>query len=267
MARIHPSAVIEGEVELADDVEVGPGCVIRGPVRIGAGTRLIGQCWIEGPTTLGAANVVYPNASIGFAPQSVSYDPKHPGKGVVIGDRNVLREGVTIHRAMTEAGPTTLGDDNFFMTCSHAGHDCRIGSRCIVATGAAFGGHAVVGDRVVVGGVTAIHQFVRLGEGAMLTGATGVSRDVPPWFMVTGLNIAGAVNVVGMRRAGFDSAQIDAVRWAHRVICRAGLTTARIVERLRERGDEPLIAGYLAFIGSGSRKLCMARGRASRGQA
>src|SRR5690606_32446956 len=162
MPNVHPTASIEGEVTLADDVIIGPQCIIDGtlgPVVLGTGTHLRGHVYINGPVTLGANNRLYPFVTIGFAPQSISYDHDQPGCGVVIGDRNTFRESVTIHRAMTDAGPTTIANDNYFMVNSHAGHDCNVGSNCLFANGALLAGHVTVEDRVVLGGNAGVHQF------------------------------------------------------------------------------------------------------------
>jgi UDP-N-acetylglucosamine acyltransferase len=265
MPEVHPTAILEGDVLLADDVRVGPHCVISGPVRIGPGCRLIGNVYVHGPVTMGAENLVYPFSCIGFAPQSVSYDDAVPGHGVVIGDRNRLREGVTIHRAMTDDGPTRIGDDNFFMATSHAGHDAQVGNECILANGAMLGGHTHLGDRVNIGGGTAVHQFVRIGRGAMLSGGVATSRDVPPWFMLTGISVCGSINLIGLRRNGVSREEIDDVRWVYRTLSREGLSLKSAVERLKERRDRPLVAEYVAFIETSDRGICTGRGQASRG--
>lgn len=267
MPNIHPSAILEGDVNLASDVVIGPNCVVRGPVEIGAGTRLIGGAWIVGPTRIGEQNVIYPNVCIGFAPQSVSYDHGEPGHGVVIGSRNRFREGASIHRAMTDDGPTTIGDENYFMAGSHAGHDCIVGSNCILANCALLAGHVTLGDRVNVGGGAAVHQFVRIGDGAMLSGLMGAGRDLPHWFMLTGTNIAGNVNLIGMKRNGFSRDEIEDVRWVHRILCRSGLPQKKAVERLAERGDHAIVQRYIEFAEASDRGLCMAVPKSMRGTA
>lgn len=268
MPQVHPSASLEGEVHLADDAVVGPQCIIDGtlgPVRIGPGTRLRGHVYINGPVTIGANNRIYPFVTIGFAPQSVSFDHDKPGHGVVIGDGNVLRESVTIHRAMTDAGPTSIANHNYFMVNSHAGHDCIVGSNCMFANGALLAGHVTVEDRVVLGGNAGVHQFCRVGHHAMLSGAAGASRDIPPCFTVTEVNLAASINLVGMRRAGYTREQIDTVKWVYRVLCREhhALTTA--VELLRERERDPVVKEYLDFIAASKRGVCTGRLSVGRG--
>jgi UDP-N-acetylglucosamine acyltransferase len=267
MPAIHPTAVLDGEVSLADDVVVGPGCVLTGPVTIGAGSRLIGSAYLTGPLTLGRDNVVYPFTCLGFAPQHVKFDPNEPGRGLEIGEGNSFREHVTIHRAFADDGPTRIGNRNYFMATSHAGHDCRVGDDCTFVNGALLAGHVTVQDRVTIGGGTMVHQFTHIGRGAMLSGAMAVGLDVPPWFMLTGINICGAVNLIGLRRSGMERKQIDLVRWVHRILCRSGLSVKKAVEKIRERAGDPLIDEYIAFIESSERGICHGVGKTIRGTA
>lgn len=265
MPTVHPTAILDGDVQLDDDVVVGPGCVLTGPARIGRGCRLIGNVWIQGPVEMGAENTAYPFVCLGFAPQHLRFDPSTPGRGLHIGDGNTFREHVTVHRAFTDEAPTTIGDRNYFMTSSHAGHDCRIGSDCVLVSGALLGGHVDLGDAVTVGGGAVIHQFVRIGRCAMLSGSMGLSLDVPPFFMLTGPNICGSVNLIGMRRRGLSREEIDDVRWAFRVIQRSGLSRPSALERLHERAERPLVAECLQFIESSQRGICPARAKPIRG--
>lgn len=264
MPRIHPSAVIVGDANLADDVEIGPNCVLFGPVTLGAGTILIANACLHGPLTMGERNIVYPAASIGFAPQDVGFDRDRPGVGCVIGSRNTFREGVTVHRGKTEL-PTRIGDDNYWMAFSHCGHDSIVGSNNIFANSTLIGGHVELADRVITGGNTSIHQFVRIGRGVFMSGNVATSLDVPPFVMVTGTNVGGSLNIIGMRRAGMSRAEIDAVRWAYRLVMRSGLTPRSAVERLRERAGEPVIDEYIRFIEGAKRPIIHGSGRAVRG--
>lgn len=264
MPEVHPSAIIEGDVRLADDVVVGPWCSVTGDVELGPGTTLVGHVWIHGPVRMGEANVVYPGACLGFSPQSVAHDHDHPGHGLVIGDRNRFREGFTAHRAMTDDGPTRLGSDGYYMAHSHVGHDSIVGDRVVLANSAAIGGHCQVGDRVFIGGGAGVHQFVRMGEGVMMAGNTGVTLDVPPWFTITDINYAPAVNLVGLRRSGMARSAIETAKWAHRTLAASGLARGTMIERLRARAgsDDELAARYLEFVESGTRGLVGARPRA-----
>jgi UDP-N-acetylglucosamine acyltransferase len=259
MPEIHPTAILDGEIELADDVRIGPYCVIRGPASIGKGTRLIGHAWLQGPISLGEHNTVYPNACLGFAPQSLGYDADLAGPGVRIGAHNTFREGATVHRASEAESPTEIGDHDYFMANTHAGHDARIGDHCVFANGVLIGGHARIEDTVFVGGNSAVHQFCQVGRGAMLSGGIGISRDLPPFFMLTGINVAGSINLVGLRRSGMPRDQIDDVRWVYRTLYRRGFSPATARRALEERAERPLVAEYIRFIDRSKRGICGAR--------
>jgi UDP-N-acetylglucosamine acyltransferase len=263
--EIHPTAILEGEVDLAEDVTIGPHCVITGPVSIGPGTRLVGHVYLQGPLRLGARNLVYPFTTLGFAPQHLEWDPERPGAGLEIGDDNRIRESVTISRAASEELPTRIGDGNYWMANTHAGHDCRIGSRCVIANGVLLAGSVTLGDGVVVGGNSAIHQHCRVGRGALISGTMGLNKDLAPFFTLTGGNIAGSINLVGMRRSGMPSAEIDDVKWVYKTLYRRGLAPKQAVSELETRADRPIVAEYLAFLHGSKRGLCPARGEARRG--
>jgi UDP-N-acetylglucosamine acyltransferase len=265
MPDIHPTAIVDREVELADDVEVGPHCVLRGRIQVGAGTRLLGNVYLTGPLSLGRNNVLYPFTALGFAPQDFKWDPKEPGAGLAIGEGNVFRESVTVHRATSHETPTRIGDRNYFMVNSHAGHDCQVGSRCVFANAVLLGGSVRVGDDVIVGGNAAIHQHCRIGRGALLSGATGLNKDLPPFFMLTGSNVAGSINVVGMRRQGLPSPWIDDVKWSYKTIYRKGLSFKQAVDQLHTRSDRPIVAELLAFLGSSERGIVPGKGDPRRG--
>jgi UDP-N-acetylglucosamine acyltransferase len=268
MASVHPTAILEGEVVLADDAAIGPHCVLDaslGPIRIGAGTTLKGHDYLHGPLTMGARNQLWPFVCLGFAPQSLRYDVNKPGHGLVIGEGNRFREHVTIHRAMTDEGPTRIGDRNFFMAGSHAGHDCQVASDCVFANVTLLAGHVHVEDRVITGGNATVHQFVRLGHGAFISGSTGAAHDVPPWFTQTGTNFIGSINIVGLRRSGAGSEAIEQVKWVFKTLYRRGLSPVRALETLRERAGEAMIDQYIRFIEVSKRGLTPGRVQRLRG--
>jgi UDP-N-acetylglucosamine acyltransferase len=270
-ASIHPTATLEGDVRLADDVSIGPQCVLIAPpgtsITIGSGTRLIGHVYLTGPLTIGEKNTIYPFGTLGMSPQDLKWDPNVPGAGLVIGSGNTFREAVTIHRATSHETPTRIGDNNYWMANSHAGHDCCIGNNCIFANTALLAGFVRVDDRVVFGGHTVAHQFCRIGRGAMLTGAAGIGMDLPPFFMLTGINIAGSINLIGLRRSGMASNDIDTVKWVYRTLYREGLPVKKAAEVLRERADHPLVREYIEFIAASKRGICPAEGNPLRGAA
>jgi len=209
-ALVHPSSVIGDEVQLAADVEVGPFCFLKGKIRLGTGTRLISHVAIFGDTEIGAGNVLHPNVVIGDEPQDIAYTGE-PRK-VRIGNRNVFREGTTIHRGSEHGDVTIIGDENFFMQNSHAAHDCRVGNSTIIAGGALLAGWVEVGDRALVSGNCVVHQYTRIGRLAMMRGLSRTSRDVPPFCIMDGTHTLRAINVVGLRRVGFKAAQVRALR-------------------------------------------------------
>jgi len=238
MAEIHPSAEISPETELAEDVIIGRRCVITGKVRIGRGTRLIGDVYIDGPAEIGEENLVYPFSCLGFAPQYRNLPLDNPSAGIKIGNRNILRESVTIHRATGEEHPTILGDDNYMMVFSHVGHDSIVGNNNTFANNAALGGHCIIEDLCTFGGQSALHQFCRMGHLAMLGGGAVCSSDIPPFTIVTDRSLAGGPNLVGARRAGFTRDQISDVRWAYRIMFHQHNSIPRIREMLTERADQ-----------------------------
>jgi UDP-N-acetylglucosamine acyltransferase len=270
-AAIHPSAIIEGDVQLAPDVAIGPNCVLSAPpgthISIGTGTRLIGHAYLHGPLTLGDGNLIYPFVTLGFSPQDLKWDPNVPGAGLAIGSGNTFREGVTIHRATSHETPTRIGDNNYWMSNSHAGHDCLIGSHCIFANGTLLAGFVRIDDRVITGGNSTIHQFCRVGRGAFLSGLMGISMDLAPYFMLTGPNLAGSINLVGLRRSGMPVHDIELVKWVYRTLYRSGLTPKKALDVLQERSDAPIVREYIEFIAGSKRGICPARGKAVRGTA
>jgi UDP-N-acetylglucosamine acyltransferase len=268
MSQVHSSSVLSGDVRLADDVSVGPFCMLDatlGPITLGRGCRLIGSVHLCGPLTLGERNTLYPNVALGFSPQDLKWDTHVAGAGLVIGSGNTFREGVTIHRATSHDAPTTVGNDNYWMANSHAGHDCRIGSGNIFANGTLLAGHVQIGDRVITGGNVTVHQHCRVGSGTMLSGTCGLSMDLPPRFMLTAGNLAGSLNLIGMRRGGMSGDQIDTVKWVHRTLYRTGRSPKAALELLRERESDTLVREYIDFIESSKRGICPARGKAIRG--
>jgi len=267
MPQIHPTAILEGDVRLADDVIVGPHCVLTGPITIGAGTKLRGHAYLNGPLTIGHRNTIYPFVTLGFAPQDLKWDASVPGAGVVIGDGNTFREAVTIHRATSHETPTTIGDNNYWMANSHAGHDDLVGNNCIFANGTLLAGFVRVDDKVITGGNSTVHQFCRVGRGAFLSGVVGMTLDLPPFFMLTGTNMAGSINLVGLRRGGASAEDINAVRWVYTTLYRRGMPPKKAIEVLRERIDRPIVREYVEFIEGSKRGIVLAKGKASRNTA
>ncbi len=224
MSRIHPTALIDLAAELDGSVTVGPYAVIGADVQIGAGTTIGAHTVIEGPTTIGRDNRIFTHAALGAAPQDMKY--RGEPTQLHIGDRNTIREFCTFNRGTTQAdGVTRIGDDNWIMAYVHIAHDVQVGSRTILANNATLAGHVHIGDWVIVGGLTGVHQFCKVGAHAMTGFQSHVSQDVPPFMMAVGhpLSIAG-FNVEGLRRRGFSKERIALVKQMHRQLYRDGLT-------------------------------------------
>lgn len=254
MAVIHPSSIVHPRAELADDVEIGPGCVIDELVRIGPGTRLIGYVHVVGEVSLGRGNVLYPHVCVGFEPQDRKYDPQRAAGGVVIGDNNVLREGVTIHRA-TGQRPTTLGHDNYLMANTHLGHDVTVGNRCTLANGVLLGGHVTLEDQVNIGGYGVVHQFCRVGRLAMLSGLAGVAKDLPPFCTCYTTRQVESLNLVGLRRAGLRG-HVTALQTAFRLLYLSRHPVPVALQLIEsEVGHDPLCRELVDFIRSSRRGI------------
>jgi len=221
---IHPTALVDPAAQLADGVSVGPYAVIGAQVAIGARTRVGAHCVIDGDTTIGADNRIFAYASLGSAPQ----DKKYAGEAtrLVIGARNTIREFCTCNTGTVQGGGVTrIGDDNWIMAYVHIAHDCQVGHQTILANNATLAGHVQVGDWAVIGGLTGIHQYCRIGAHAMAGFASHVSQDVPPFMMVDGNPLAvRGLNVEGLRRRGFGAQRMAGIKQAYRVLYRQGLT-------------------------------------------
>ena len=255
--RIHPSAVIDPQAELAEDVEVGPYAVIGAGVRVGKGCKIKAHAIVEGRTTLGEGNVIFQFASVGSQPQDLKY--KGEPSELVIGDRNTIREYVSLNPGTSGGGMVTrVGNQNLLMMYCHIAHDCILGSRNIVANGATLGGHVVLEDFCIVGGLAGIHQFVRVGTGAILGAGSMVSKDVPPFCNATGDRATlHGLNVEGMRRRGFSKEQIDSVRKAYRIMFQSKLLTKEAVEKVRsEIPQSAEVVQFIEFIIQSKRGIC-----------
>lgn len=260
MAKVHPTAIIDPQSQLASDAEVGPGCVIQGPVVVGPGCRLIGHVYLQGQVTLGQNNTLYPFACVGFEPQDLKYDGKT--RGVAIGNDNVLREGATIHCSTRQDRPTTVGSHNYLMTNTHLAHDVVVGSHCTLASGAVVGGHAVIEDNVFVGGNGAIHQFCRLGRLSFLGGNSALTKDAPPFSIVDcGKNQLIGVNLIGLRRAGVPHKAIDAVKAGFDILYHKAHTNPVAIDLIEQAAAAVPVGGELLlelarFLRGSSRGLC-----------
>ena len=259
---IDPSARIEAGAQIGKNVSIGPYCTIGPHVTLGDGCRLVAHVNLTGHTTIGARTVIHPFASLGSPPQSVHY--RGGPTRLVVGADCDIRENVTMNTGTEDGGGETLvGDRCFFMVGSHVGHDCKVGGNVVVANNVLLAGHVSVGDYVVFGGGVAVRQFVRIGEGAMLVGVSGVRADVIPWGTAQGTlaDLVG-LNVVGMRRRGFSKADIQRYRQAYQALFFGdGEFRARLDRVAADYGADALVAKMIAFIRNGKRPLTMASKR------
>jgi len=254
MTSVHPTAIVDRTAELAAGVSVGPYAVIGAGVTMGEGTSIGAHCIIEGPTVIGRDNRIFPHAAVGGAPQDMKY--RGEPTQLVIGDRNTIREFCTVNRGTTQdSGVTRIGDDNWIMAYVHIAHDVQVGSRTILANNATLAGHVHVGDWVIVGGLSGVHQFCKIGAHAMTGFQSHVSQDVPPFMMVSGHPLAEhGFNVEGLRRRGFSRERIAQVKRMHRLLYRDGLTLEQsraAIEALRGSveggdGDVRLLLDFLS---------------------
>lgn len=238
MAEISEMTSIDPTAEIGSDVSIGPFCVIGPHVRIGDGCRLISGVTIEGHTHIGPENLMYPNVTVGVAPQDMKY--RGGDTRTHLGQGNVLRENVTVHRG-TElgAGETHIGDHNLFMVGAHIAHDCRIGSETIIGNQTQLAGHVQVGDGAVISALVGLHHFVRVGAYSYVGGMTPVRRDVPPYLKLDGdPNRVRAVNEEGLKRKGFSAEDIDSLKAAFkRLFRRSQQNLQGELERMLAEGD------------------------------
>ena len=258
MARIDPSSRVADGARLAEDVEVGPFCTIGPGVELCAGVRLLSHVSIAGVTVIGERTVIYPFASLGTAPQSTGY--RGGATRLLVGRDCQIREGVTISIGTEDHGEVTnVGDRCFLMANSHVGHDCQVGNDVLFANGAVLGGHVSVGDHVFIGGNTAVHQFVRIGEGAMLGGMSGIACDVIPFGFALGQRaVLVGLNVVGLKRRKFSRTDVRRIRDAYQMLF-FGETpfAARLQSTSAAFPGDPIVQKILDFIRQGGKRSPM----------
>lgn len=264
--KIHPTAIVGDSVKLGNGVSIGAYSVIEGNVEIGDGTRLVSHVSISGNTKIGKNCQIFPFASLGHVPQDLKYHGE-PSR-LIIGDNNTIREHVTMNPG-TEGGGmlTQVGSNCLFMVGAHVAHDCKVGNHVILANNATLAGHVEVGDFSIIGGLAAIHQFVRIGAQAVVGGMSGVEHDVIPYGSVMGerANLAG-LNLVGLKRRGFDRDTIHALRNAYKMIFEEeGETISARAEKAKDKyKDFAAVMDILNFMDDkSSRSLCVPKSQAA----
>jgi len=256
--NIHPLAVVNPSAELHEDLEIGPFCVIEDGVRIGRGCRLASHVVVRSGTTLGVENHVCEGAVLGGLPQHLSM-PQRPGS-LVIGDRNVIRENVTLHRSLYENEATRIGDDCLIMVNAHVAHDCQLADGVILTNNVMLAGHVEIESKAYLAGGAAVHQFCRIGRLAMVGGLARVRQDVPPFVTVDGgTTMVVGLNKVGLRRAGFTPTQIKQLKAAYQHVYRAGLPWDDMLARLELMFVSGPATEFAPFFRGGKRGFVIER--------
>jgi UDP-N-acetylglucosamine acyltransferase len=264
VSGIHPTAIVAPAAAIGSGVRIGPWCRVGDGVEIGDGVELISHVVVDGRTRIGAGAIVYPFCTVGMAPQDLKY--RGEPTRCEVGERTQVREHVTIHRGtVTGTGVTRVGSDSLLMAVVHVAHDCQIGNAVVIANNVVMGGHVTIGDNAVIGGSAAIHQFVRIGRSAMVGGVSGVEGDVIPFGMVMGnrARLTG-LNVIGLKRRGFDAGQIRTMRAAFQLLFWApGVFADRLAAARAKFGGDPLVEELLAFVENPGRRGLIRAGTAA----
>jgi UDP-N-acetylglucosamine acyltransferase len=254
--KIHPTAIVARDAKFAEGVSIGPYCIVGNNVKIGKNTRLLSHVIIE-ETEIGMDCIVYPFTTIGLPPQDVKY--KGEKTKVKIGDRNIIREYITIHRASTGGdGITEIGNDNFLMAYVHIAHDCKIGNSVTMANVATLAGHVIVEDFSVIGGLVAVHQFTKIGAYSMIGGFSGVAQDIPPYTIASGSRAKlYGLNTIGLKRHGFEESIIKELKRAYKILFRSKFTLSEAVDKIkRELKQSKEIDHLLNSIEQNKRGIC-----------
>jgi len=257
VTRIHSTALVHPKAQIAEDVEIGPYSVIGENVRLHAGTQVQTHVVIEGWTEVGEHCRIFPFACIGTIPQDLKFTGEQ--SRVKIGNRNTIREYVTVNRGTGQGGGITeVGDNNLLMAYVHVAHDCMIGNHVILANAATLAGHITVGDFAVIGGLTGLHQFVRIGRHAIIGGCSAVSQDVPPFVSAVGNRVKlYGLNTVGLKRHGFAEHQMASLKTAYKLLFRSKMPMKESVQKVREELSQSPEAQELAtFVESSERGVC-----------
>ena len=238
MGKIHKTAIIASGAQIHESVEIGPYAIIGANVKIGAGTTIGSHTVIEGFTTIGVDNRISHFASLGGVPQDMKY--KGEFTQLIIGDRNTIREFTTLHTGTVQAkGVTRIGNDNWIMAYVHIAHDCEVGSHTIFSSNAQIAGHVVVEDWAILGGMSGVHQFVRIGQHSMLGGASVLVQDLPSYVIAAGDKaIPHGLNAEGLKRRDFDTEEIAALRHAYKILYKEGFTFEQAKIELAKYADE-----------------------------
>lgn len=254
MSEIHPTAIIGKNVEIGVDNQIGPHVIIEDGVKIGCRNRILASTYIARGTEIGNDNTLHMNTVIGYLPQDLAYQGQETF--TKIGNKNEIREFVTIHRGTKEGSATVIGNSNFFMAYCHIAHNCLLGNNIIMVNQASLTGYCVVEDRAFLSGMTGFHQFTRIGTLAMVSALSAINKDIPPYVICGGRPaIAQGINVVGMRRAGIGPAIRAEIKEAYRLLYRSGLNTSQALEAIRKTLTSKEVAHMVEFIEASKRGI------------
>ncbi|MBI5098649.1 MAG: acyl-ACP--UDP-N-acetylglucosamine O-acyltransferase [Nitrospirae bacterium] len=254
--KIHPTAIVASNAKLSEGVEIGPHCTVGDNVKIGKNTKLFSHIVIE-ETEIGQSCNIYPFTSIGLPPQDIRY--KGETTKVKIGDDNIIREYITIHRASVSGdGVTKIGNNNFLMAYVHIAHDCNVGNNIVMANATTLAGHVVVEDFVFIGGLVAVHQFARIGAHSMIGGFSAIPQDIPPYTTAAGerAKLYG-LNTIGLKRRNFDDATISDLKKAYKILFRSKLTLKEAIDKAKhDLGHSEEVKNFIEFIEKNKRGIC-----------
>jgi UDP-N-acetylglucosamine acyltransferase len=251
-AKVHPTAIVEQSAQIGAGCEIGPFCHVGPNVQLDENVHLKSHVVVTGNTQIGEGTVVFPFAVVGEVPQDLKFTGEETR--LVIGKRNRIREGATLNTGTAGGGGITrVGDDCLFMTGAHVGHDAQVGSRVVMANQSALAGHCIVGDDVIIGGLSGVHQFVRIGQGAIIGAVTMVTNDVIPHGLVQAeRGTLHGLNLIGLKRRGLDRSEISALRAAYKELAEGAGTFAERAERVAEHSDNAHVQAITRFILEGS---------------
>lgn len=267
--KIHPTAIVDKNAKVGNGTEIGAYSIIGANVKLGNNVKIHSHVVVEGDTEIGDNTQIFPFASIGHIPQDLKYHGEN--SRLIIGKNNMIREHVTMNPG-TEGGGliTKVGNNCLFMMSSHVAHDCHVGDNVILANNATLAGHVVVGDFAIIGGLSAVHQFVRIGHHAMIGGMSGIESDVIPYGQAMGERASlSGLNLVGLKRRGFEKADINTLRSAYRLIFSPeGTLSERVDDAANRFNENQAVADVIKFIkGDSSRSLCQPKGGSNENKA
>ena len=252
-AKVHPTAIVDPNVELGGDVEIGPFAIIGAHVTIGDKTVVQSHVVIEAEVAIGRGNLIGHGAIIGAPPQDVSFSPERKTK-VEIGDANIIREYCTIHRGSPDGSATKIGDKNFLMGGTHIGHNCLIRNNVIIANNCLLGGYVRVDDGAFLGGGSTFHQFMHIGRLVMVQGSSAFGKDLPPFVVAAERNSVFGLNIIGLRRAGFSKKDRDEIKEAFKLVYLIGLNTSQALEKADTMTFSAPAREFLDFVASSKKR-------------